>query len=431
MQDEKDKIKDLAASGLAQFEAKPPGDMWERIDQQVRRRKRIVLFRVVAMAASVLILLGIGISLLLPGSEKDVIRNHMATKDGKNAAQEFVPEQEPSTTAYPGRAGRSETGAAMVLPDPAEPGPETLRKSPAARAVMPVFEKEEMELVPEAIAFVSGELVADQNQVTDTLDAIKQIAEAVPSVSEGSPILVQPKDSGKTGQPPAGNHKKGSNWELAVGYGTTPAIELSQKEYALNSRESNFSYDKLSADVANETSYFEEVEKTTHNAPVTFGVLISKRLGKRWNIESGLVYTKLGYLIRTDEMNKSYREYRNELFYLGIPMGVRFNILERRRFGMYATQSLILEKGITGRGYTDSYSQGILKGSESSKISIRGIQLSSLTGIGGEVKIAGKFSVYGQTGVQLFYLNGSQPYNIRSARMVWPSFQAGLRIQLD
>ncbi|NTW26358.1 MAG: outer membrane beta-barrel protein, partial [Lentimicrobium sp.] len=173
-----------------------------------------------------------------------------------------------------------------------------------------------------------------------------------------------------------------------------------------------------------------EVENTTHNAPLTLGLLISRQIGKKWNLETGLVYTKLGYQIETSEINQTYHEYRSEIYYLGIPLGVRFGIIDRKRFGIYAAQSLIIEKGIAGRTYNDTYNQGLLTGSENNSVSIRGIQLSSLTGIGADLRIAPKISLYGQTGLQLFFMNASQPYNIRSARVAWPSFQLGLRVKI-
>jgi hypothetical protein len=119
------------------------------------------------------------------------------------------------------------------------------------------------------------------------------------------------------------------------------------------------------------------------------------------------------------------------LYYLGVPLGIRFAITERKRFGLFATQSVIIEKGITSSSYTDTYTQGVLSGSENNEAGIRGIQLSSLTGLGADVKIAGNLSAYGQAGIQVFMLNSTQPYNIRSARVAWPSFQVGLRMKLE
>ena len=105
--------------------------------------------------------------------------------------------------------------------------------------------------------------------------------------------------------------------------------------------------------------------------------------------------------------------------------------MERKRFGIFATQSVIIEKGIKSSNYTYTFTQGELSGSENNEAGIRGIQLSSLTGLGADVKIAGKMSAYGQAGIQVFMLNNTQPYNIRSARVAWPSFQVGLRMKLE
>lgn len=433
MQDNKDRIKELAGSVLRSFEAEPPEDMWGRIEQQSLRRKRMLIFRYAGMAASIVILLGLGFALLMPGGQQDMADQELV-EPGKSTPREVASTQSAGNAGDPVRAPQTVQAETVSAQEFTRQMSGNQTNVPDVDIERPVYivsaEMQSAGIQDTTTAFAEAAVLPGGTLHTYAKDSMAVAVDlaATPQAKDvagrdDTPVVAE--------HPPVSDQLQGKNWELAMGYGTTPALDITQEEYALNSPGSNFSYDDLSAEVANETSYFQEVENTTHNAPVTLGILISRRLARRWNIESGLTYTKLGYTIRTSEMNSDYREYRNELYYLGIPVGIRFGLLDRRRFGIYGTQSFLLEKGIAGRGYTDTYEQGILTASSGEHIGIRGVQLSSLTGLGAEFKVTGKISVYGQSGVQLFFMNGSQPYNIRSARIVWPSFQAGLRLWLD
>lgn len=437
MSDKNDKIKKLAGSVLSQYEEEPPTNMWSRIEKQAKRKKRLFLFRVLAMAASVLLLLGVGFSLLMPDNDQGSKSKNLSENNRPESKNLIRESQKQSTSDY---TGLSSAGLAERPP-----------------IASPVKQAEENKIItPIQNGKTEGSIIVEQLQDTKPLEAVNRLSE--PALTEETiPVTVSTEGidaSAETAKiidpevisdvsitdlarltpdtPPESSKNTGNNnLSLAFGYGTSSAIEMTQQEASLNSSGSNFSYDELSAGVANNTSYFEDIESTSHDAPLSLGFIISKKSGKRWYFETGLLYTRLGYHIKTFEMSNTYQQYNNQLYYLGVPAGVRFGILERKRFGIFATQSMIFEKGMVSTGYTETYTNDILTNTESNKADIRGIQLSSLTGMGGDIKIAGNFAVYGQAGLQLFFLNRSQPYNIRSARMAWPSFQAGLRLKLE
>lgn len=435
MQENKDKLKEIAASHLAKFEAAPPEEMWSRIELQLRRRRRLYLVRVAALAASVLILLGLGLSRLMTDSVKESVKRNLSSNNFNASAKDSASTHTagiPSVSEQSSNLQRKERIRSTTPSGQREKTWKRIAALQTEKSAETEYGIKRISPVKDEIAIVQDKQFPENEKVKEDSLLVKQdVAEVVPVPVVVNEVQTPVSILADSEAQPREDGSKNKNWGLAFGYGSNPVIELSQKESAMNSPKSNFTYDENSAEVANETSYFENVENTTHNAPVSLGILISKPAGKRWNLETGLIYTKLGYLIRTAEKYESYHEYRNEIYYLGIPLGIRFGLLERRHFGIFSTQSFIIEKGIAGRAYADTYSKGLLKVSESTNVSIRGIQLSSLTGIGAEVNIAPKFAVYGQGGVQLFFLNGTQPYNIRSARMAWPSFQVGLRIKMD
>ncbi|MBK6966493.1 MAG: outer membrane beta-barrel protein [Bacteroidales bacterium] len=427
-----DKIKKLAGSLLSQFEAEPPLDMWNRIELQIRKRKRRALLWYIATAASVIILLGVGFSLLTT-DKGTVVRS--------DRSQVAVSEEGSDLTGNKGVA--SEKQLKSVIPPVNsevrnEKNPSDFNSENQASGIDQNIELSAVESTPVSeISIVNQQDILISEIITpkvnandahpDSIELVEVRTTQVVSDDKISPDILQP----NVLQPPVTDEPGKGNWQLAMGYGTSSAAEMTNGESALKSQSGNFSYDGLTAEVANETSYFEEIENISHDAPLSLGFLISRQFGQRWFAETGLLYTRLGYMVKTYEMNNIYQQYSNELYYLGIPLGVRFAVLERKHFGIFATQSVIIEKGITSRGNTDTYTQGVLSGSENKETAIRGVQLSSLTGIGADVRISGNLAAYGQAGVQLFFLNSTQPYNIRSARMAWPSFQIGVRMNLD
>ncbi len=431
MTDSDDNIRKIAAGKLAQFGMDPPPDMWERIEKQMRRRKRLTLFWYVAMAASVLVLVGVGLTFMMPGNEPEVLSDHRTATEQK------------SKTESPGGAyaiaGKQDNDNPRPSASVTGSGNNSSIKGPGNRLMKsdPAPERQAFDLKPQEATNLANQdnFRKEISTVTEVSpDVIKatdaEVMETLTTPVVTSDVFSQNIPEAITVQPPVSEEPAKGKWQLSMGYSSAAAINMSNEETSLNSTGSNFSYDGLTAEVANETSYFEEIEDITHDAPLSFGFIVSHQTGKRWYAETGLLFTRLGYRVKTFEMNHVYQQYGNELYYLGIPLGFRFSILERKRFGVFAAQSVIIEKGITSRSFTDTYTQEALSGSENNKAGIRGIQLSSLTGLGADVKFAANLSVYGQAGLQLFFMNGTQPYNIRSARMAWPSFQLGIRMKL-
>lgn len=434
MNRQEDKIKKIMGQVFGGFEPKPPDGMWISINRQLKRRRRIVMIRWAAIAASVIILMGVGFSLRdafwTPDNDShrqsasryfkndDEIRPNGKVRISHQGIQNKIPENEE-------RIFLSEASKKPEEVIPTKRLSQKAQKTQSAADIIPEVNagtdviKETPDLVPEEYIqtdeFANIEINIEPAQPADQHAITNQLPETIPINPEQSHPM------------PATDIK---NWAIAMNYGINPAIDLSQADFALNPEKSNYRHDALSSGVAGETSYFYEVERTTHQAPISIGLMVSKQIARKWNLESGVIYTKLAYQAKTGEMNFIRREYNTEIFYLGLPLGVRYKIAGQKRVGLYATQLLITEKGINSRITTETFTQGRLNNTDDASWPVHGIQLSTLSALGGDVKLAGNLSFYGQAGVQFFFLNKSQPYNIRSARVAWPSIHAGLRINL-
>ncbi len=430
MQDKKDKIKDIAAKGLSNFEADPPAGLWPTIAAEIRRRKRVVFFRYVSVAATILLLAGVSALLML-------------NDDTKNSLQPGqVAEQNQNVPAAENQASKDSTPFAQNEISPKGSGQVKASVSESIKSAA----KAKQFSVESSIAGKQADLkpLKDKSFENDPEDAIAENIEIIDSTHQANQPTNPPE--ALAGTPvksdiagPAGAIDKETilkpeptkdSWDLALGFGANYSVTNSDDNSALAEGKSNFLHDNFSSSVAEETAYFEDVESTTHNAPLIFGLSISRKIGKRWNIETGLVYSRLGTVIRASEINAVYREYKNSLNYIGIPVGIRFEIHKHKSFGIYAMQSVIFEKGVSSSRTTNIYKENALISTETAHFPVRGIQLSSITGVGAEVDVVKQLGFYGEAGAQVFFLNASQPFNIRSAHMVWPSFQLGLRFHL-
>lgn len=442
-----DFIKEQVGSSMRSFEAEPPAGLWNQIETGVNKRnKRIVFIRYSAIAASLLLLLSVSVTYLNRDHQAGIRNTPVAQKstDSQKSTRSIknaVPPQEATSSISEQSIkspARSNTRALNTASLQKKQGQSTQRKLipaqsqasdiyglqpsdavPTEPAIKPVTIKEELAetpvLSPEVPALspedATNELVVAP--VVTPVDVKTALAE-IPV----DPVVTVPEKL-----------KSSKHWSLALGYGITSGTDLTQNQEAFSRGDGNqYSYDDFSASLANQTLFFEEIENVDHDAPLALGVTIDLPVGSRLNFETGLLYTRLGYRVKTDIINYSYSEYRNEFYYLGIPLGARYSFLKREKFDLYALQWVVTEKGIAGRYSIDTYKNDEIRNTESKHSSIQGVQLSSVTGLGGAIKISGNLSLFAQGGLQVFFLNGTQPYNIRSNHVAWPSFQAGLRI---
>lgn len=400
----------------------PAPDVWSRVEARLHRRRKIVLFTTLATAAAILLLFGVSgwvfyhnmmIDLTPPTVAEQVIQpviepespaNH-SPKTSTLTTPEFQSADEPGDIP-PAVADDKIMVADLV--SASAPVPEDLNQE-SQSDLQKIWEEENESLPAEVDMKTEKNEGQEANYSTETLTLYD--------------LTLYDDDF------PAEKSKEKS-WQLGLGYGTTTGGSVSDPAVSYEANSADFSEDYFSSELSAETKRFEDLENTTHSQPISVGIMANKALSKRWGLESGLLFTRLKTRATTNPENNSYTEYVSEILYLGIPLTVRFSIINGRRFGLYASQGLVLEKGIKTWYSTNSYSSGVLTGSQTSSYTVEGVQLSSLTSLGVDYKLGDLISIYLQPGFQVFFLNETQPYNIRSSSPYWPSVQTGLRFQL-
>lgn len=445
MKDNKDNIK-KAFGSLHDFEADPPVDLWDRIETKMRRQKRLTILRYTSLAATILILLGIGVSILvLSDSRNSNIQNfEVASKQGKDnvsesdkntskndASDEGTPLNDLKNNVHSDKSVKLQVESTLADNTPNKNKSNLINKDVSTK-ILDIYESDSSIIVSVLTenlnTSINGKLdsMALASRLDRLQDSMMQVRAAgliIDSVALAE-ILKE-----LNGDPEIQVQEK-RGLAFALGYGSGGSIDLSSSKDYLDATSNNFSPEKLTSSIADQTSYYREISNVEHKPPLSIGATISYPFARKWSLETGIVYTRLGYSLETYIQNSSNMKYNIELHYLGIPMGIRFQLFEKKRFGMYIFESLILEKGITSRALSNQYTNYSLITSDSESVPIRGVQLSSFTGIGMEARTFNRLYLYGQGGVQAFFLNKTQPFNIRSEHVAWPSFQLGLRFRL-
>jgi hypothetical protein len=173
--------------------------------------------------------------------------------------------------------------------------------------------------------------------------------------------------------------------------------------------------------------------KKTHYVPLSFGLSFGTPLSKRWELQSGLVYT---LLITTGELGAQYSggtksTGRIEQHYLGIPLSLSYSFICKPSFSVYLIGGGRIEKGISlvEKIYTyDTQNTPIEQ--ERYHYSIKGVQLSLDAGVGASYRLYRFIHWYVETG-GAWYVPGNQPESARTEHPLNVSFKTGLKFSLS
>ena len=163
-----------------------------------------------------------------------------------------------------------------------------------------------------------------------------------------------------------------------------------------------------------------------HRQPVRAGVSFRYDLGRRWSIETGLAYTMLSSDI---DAGSDFRRclIERKLHYIGIPLNVSYDFLQKKRWSLYATAGGMLEKCVSGREVAEYVSNGVTSSTDTHEISVRELQWSVNAAVGAEFNFTPLIGIFAEPGVSWFFDNGSQIETIYQDRPFNFNFRVGLR----
>lgn len=174
-----------------------------------------------------------------------------------------------------------------------------------------------------------------------------------------------------------------------------------------------------------------EVEaRIRHKIPVTFGVSLYYNLGKKWGIGTGVNYTKLTSELHSGS-NSNYIKGDQSIHYIGIPVQVNYNVIQKGRFTGYITGGVLAEKAVAGKLKTKYIVNDEVQDEQEERLDVKPVQLSVNSAIGLQVKIIDKIGIYAEPGIGYHFKNDNQLNTIYKEKPLNFNMKFGIRLLLD
>jgi hypothetical protein len=143
-----------------------------------------------------------------------------------------------------------------------------------------------------------------------------------------------------------------------------------------------------------------------HMMPLNFGVSLMFPVSGALSIVSGLNYSYLSSSSR-QQLSTGEGGVKQELHYVGIPVGVRYSFYHGRVVDLYLRGGGAIEKAVYAKR-TMSYNLGK---PEVAKMGVRGVQFSVDGAVGADFRIARSMGLYLETGAAYYFEGGHKSAN--------------------
>lgn len=179
------------------------------------------------------------------------------------------------------------------------------------------------------------------------------------------------------------------------------------------------------------TGIKETSTNTAYGIPVSFGAGIRMDMTPKWSIGTGLNYTLLtrtfyGNYTQVGDNGGIVRDISSDIrgsqHYIGIPVNLYYDIVERDNISFYAYAGGAVEKCVS-----DKYR--VLNTDIVHTEKVKGVQLSADLGMGVEFLLGRHLGIYLDPSLR-YYFNNGQPKSIRTVQPLMFGFEMGLRARL-
>lgn len=167
-----------------------------------------------------------------------------------------------------------------------------------------------------------------------------------------------------------------------------------------------------------------------HKVPVTFGLSVYYNLGKRWGIGTGLNYTKLASELHSGT-NDNYIKGEQKVHYIGIPVQVNYNVIQKGRFTGYVTGGALVEKPISGSITTSYVVNDEVKETSSEKLDHKPLSFSVNTAVGFQMKVVNRLGIYAEPGIGYHFKDENSPNTIYKEKPLHFNVKFGIRLLID
>ncbi len=167
------------------------------------------------------------------------------------------------------------------------------------------------------------------------------------------------------------------------------------------------------------TYFSEDIFSANHHAPISMGLSVRLPLTDRLALTSGLVYTRL-----KSDFTSSRRHREQTLHYLGIPLGVTYNVWGYKRFNLYAVGGVQADVNVKATLKESGQANSLSIGKDR-------VQFSALVGPGVQLDLSRDFGIYVEPTARYYFNNGSNVANYYKDKPWNINFNAGLRLSLQ
>ena len=187
----------------------------------------------------------------------------------------------------------------------------------------------------------------------------------------------------------------------------------------------NASADTLALIEIAEHSTGEITQREHHDRPITFGISLTKSLGRKWNLETGIQYSLLNsqfYMGDRDTIVDTQK-----VHYLGIPLRVSYNWTNYKRLSMYSSFGVTLHIPVYGKVDSRYYisSQNAYSGT---KYFTPSLQWQTGVSLGLQYNFAPHTSLFAEPTFNWFIPSGSEIHTIWTEHPIMFTCPFGIRI---
>lgn len=170
--------------------------------------------------------------------------------------------------------------------------------------------------------------------------------------------------------------------------------------------------------------------KIRHKIPVTLGLSLYYNLGKRWGIGTGLNYTKLTSELHSGS-HTNYIKGVQTVHYIGIPVQVNYNVVQKGRFTGYVTGGALVEKPVGGNLTTNYVVDDEIKETTKESLDNKSLQFSVNTAVGLQLKVIDRFGVYAEPGIGYHFKENNALNTVYKEKPLQFNVKFGIRLLLD
>lgn len=167
-----------------------------------------------------------------------------------------------------------------------------------------------------------------------------------------------------------------------------------------------------------------------HKVPVTFGLSMYYNLGKKWGIGTGVNYTKLSSELHSGS-NDNYIKGEQKVHYIGIPVQVNYNVLQKGRFTGYITGGALVEKPVSGSITTSYVVNDEVKETSEEKLEHKPLSFSVNTAVGLQMKVVNRLGIYAEPGIGYHFKDENSPNTIYKEKPLHFNVKFGIRLLID